>query len=70
MEEHKSEIAAPDPRQAVKRAYSTPRLSVFGSVEMLSLSGTGAMSGNSGKQPTKLRNPVERIRFPRNALAK
>jgi hypothetical protein len=54
VEEHKSEIAAPDPRQAVKRAYSTPRLSDFGSVEMLSLSGTGTMSENPGnKDATK-----------------
>jgi hypothetical protein len=48
VEEHKSEIAAPDPRQAVKRAYSTPRLSAFGSVEMLSLGGTGSASENPG----------------------
>jgi hypothetical protein len=49
VEEHKSEVAAPDPRQAVKKAYSTPRLSAFGSVEMLSLSGTATTSESQGK---------------------
>jgi hypothetical protein len=49
VEEQKSEVAAPDPRHAVKRAYSTPRLSDFGSVEMLSLSGTGVKGENPGK---------------------
>jgi hypothetical protein len=52
VEEHKSEIAAPDPRQAVKKAYSTPRLSSFGSVEMLSLSGTGVMGETPGNKST------------------
>jgi hypothetical protein len=56
VEEHKSEVAAPDPRQAVKRAYSTPRLSDFGSVEMLSLSGTGTMTESPG-QKTAVKKP-------------
>jgi hypothetical protein len=50
VEEHKSEVAAPDPRQAVKKAYSTPRLSAFGSVEMLSLGGTGTSSETPGNK--------------------
>ena len=58
MEEHRPEIAAPDPRQAVKKkAYSTPRLSDFGSVEMLSLSGTGTGKKSGNDPGNKISKP-------------
>jgi hypothetical protein len=52
VEEHKPEMTTPDPRRVAKRAYSTPRLSSFGSVEMLSLSGTGVMGETPGNKST------------------
>jgi hypothetical protein len=65
MKERKSEITPFDPRLTIKKtysapalsikgtAYSTPRLSDLGSVETLSLAGTGSFSEAHSKDPHK-----------------
>jgi hypothetical protein len=57
MEERGPEITDSDPKESSKRTYSAPRLSIystprvsdFGSVKTLSLSGTSAGTEHSGQ---------------------
>jgi hypothetical protein len=63
MEERGPEITDSDPKESIKRTYSAPRLSIystprvsdFGSVETLSLSGTqtGKEGGGVGNKSKK-----------------
>jgi hypothetical protein len=56
MEGHKSEGSTPsEPRPSIKRPYSPPRLSEFGSVQRLSRAGTGLLTEGPGSMNAKKR---------------
>jgi hypothetical protein len=47
MDHTQSDMPAPAPGQPIKKVYSTPKVSDFGSVETLSLSGTENPKGEN-----------------------
>jgi hypothetical protein len=56
MEGHKSEGSTPyEPGPSIKRPYSPPRLSEFGSVQRLSRAGTGLLTEGPGSMNAKKR---------------